>query len=59
MENKFIINPQIGRVKYSISFHDGIKKHNDGSDFWDIKIFKNKVDFNKAIKKYTKESIVQ
>ena len=53
MENKFIINPQIGRVKYSINFHDGIKKHNDGSDFWDIKIFKNKVDFNKAIKKYT------
>ena len=53
MENKFRINPQIGQVKYSISFHDGIKKHNDGSDFWDIKIFKNKVDFNKAIKKYT------
>lgn len=57
MENQFRINPQIGRVKYSISFHDGIKKHNDGSDFWDIKIFKNKVDFNKAIKKYTNESI--
>ena len=59
MENKFIINPQIGRAKYSISYHDGIKKHNDGSDFWDIKIFKNKVDFNKAIKKYTTKKIIQ
>lgn len=59
MEKQFRINPQIGRAKYSISYHDGIKKHNDGSDFWDIKIFKNKVDFNKAIKKYTNESITQ
>lgn len=59
MEKQFRINPQIGRAKYSISYHDGIKKHNDGSDFWDIKIFKNKVDFNKAIKKYANESITQ
>lgn len=59
MEKQFIINPQIGRAKYSISYNNGIKKHNDGSDFWDIEIFKNKVDFNKAIKKYTNESITQ
>lgn len=32
----------IGSSKYTISYHDGKKKHKDGSDFFDIKIFKNK-----------------
>jgi hypothetical protein len=49
---KFKINPQIGRAKYSISFHDGIKTHKDKSEFWDIEIFKTKKAFEKAIKKY-------
>jgi len=49
----FSVNPGIGKVKYSISSHDGVKKHKDGSDFYDIKTFKNKVDLEKAIKDYT------
>jgi hypothetical protein len=57
MEKQFIVNPQIGRSKYSISSYDGIKKHSDGSPFWDIQIFKNKVEFNKAIKRYTTKQI--
>lgn len=44
---QYTINPQIGRAKYSISYHDGTKKHKDGSDFWDIKIFKTKKDLIK------------
>jgi hypothetical protein len=48
----FKVNPGIGKAKYSISSHDGVKKHKDGSDFWDIEIFKNKVDLEKGIKKY-------
>ena len=32
----------IGKAKYVVNFHDGIKQHNDGSPFFDIKIFKNK-----------------
>lgn len=38
---QYKVNPQIGSVKHSISFHDGIKTHKDGSDFWEIRIFKN------------------
>ena len=49
----FKVNPQIGKAKYSISSHDGVKKHKDGSDFFDIETFKNKVDLEKAIKNYT------
>jgi len=32
----------IGTVKYVVNFHDGKSKHKDGSDFFDIKTFKNK-----------------
>jgi hypothetical protein len=32
----------IGKAKYTVSFHDGKKKHKDGSPFYDIKIFKTK-----------------
>jgi len=32
----------IGTSKYSVSFHDGEKTHKDGSEFFDLKIFKNK-----------------
>ena len=39
----------VGTAKYVVSFHDGIKKHNDGSDFFDIQIFKNKEDKTKFI----------
>ena len=46
----FRTQTNIGKVKYSISFHDGKKTHSDGSPFDDIMIFKNKVKFKKAIK---------
>jgi len=32
----------VGLAKYVVTYHDGVKKHNDGSDFMDMKIFKNK-----------------
>ena len=55
----FRVNPGIGKSKYSISFHDGVSKHKDGSDFWGIEIFKNKVDLEKGIKNYTSKGFVQ
>ena len=52
----------IGKSKYTISYHDGKQKHKDGSDFFGIKIFKNKKDlesFRKDLKKqgYIEESL--
>ena len=41
------IQENIGKVKYVINFHDGIKKHKDGSDFYDINTFKNKTNLKK------------
>jgi len=52
----------IGKAKYTVSFHDGKQKHKDGSDFFGMKIFKNKKALNDFItelekKGYLKESI--
>jgi len=32
----------VGKAKYVVSYCDGTKHHADGSDFYDIAIFKNK-----------------
>tara|TARA_B110000238_G_scaffold52849_1_gene57715 strand:- start:186 stop:509 length:324 start_codon:yes stop_codon:yes gene_type:complete len=41
----------VGKAKYVINYHNGIKKHKDDSPFYDIDIFKNKKYFNSFIKK--------
>ena len=38
----FYRQDNIGTAKYTVSHHDGIKTHKDGSPFFDIAIFKNK-----------------
>ena len=39
---RFYVQYNVGTVKYLVNYHNGIEKHNDGSDFYDIKFFKNK-----------------
>lgn len=41
---KYNITYGVGEAKYVVSYYDGVKKHNDGSDFYDVAIFKNKKD---------------
>ena len=41
----------IGKARYIVNFHDGIKKHEDGSNFYDMKIFRNKKDLIQFINK--------
>jgi hypothetical protein len=36
----------IGKCKYVVNFHDGVKTHKDNSPFFDIETFKNKRKFN-------------
>ena len=49
----------IGKVKYVVNFHDGIKTHNDGSIFFDIRCFKNKIKMNDYIKSLLKENYLE
>jgi uncharacterized protein YbaP (TraB family) len=53
------VQHNIGRAKYVLNFHDGVKTHKDGSRFYDIKIFKNKKEFNKAIKDLEKQGYIE
>jgi hypothetical protein len=51
MNKVFYIQNNIGTAKYVVNFHDGVQKHNDGSDFYAIAIFHNK----KKLAKYVKD----
>ena len=53
MSKRFHIQNNIGHAKYVVSYHDGNKKHPDGSDFFDIAIYKNK----KKLTKFTADLI--
>ena len=48
---KYNTQSNIGNVKYVVNFHDGLKTHSDGSEFYDIRCFKNK----KRMKEFIKE----
>lgn len=50
MQKVFYQMNNIGKAKYTVNFHDGIKTHNDGSAFFDIRIFSNKRKLNLFIK---------
>lgn len=39
---QYYIQYGVGTAKYLVSFHDGEKKHKDGSRFFDAKTFTNK-----------------
>ena len=48
----------VGSSKYTVNFHNGKSKHKDGSDFFDIAIFKNKRDLAKKINDLTKKGYI-
>ena len=45
----YYVQSTIGTAKYVVNFHNGVTKHADGSDFYDIRIFKNKKDRDKFL----------
>lgn len=41
-EKRYYTMDDVGKSKYTVNFYDGKKTHSDGSEFYDIEIFKNK-----------------
>lgn len=39
---QFNVMQNVGKVRYLINHHDGVKTHKDGSAFFDITICRNK-----------------
>lgn len=54
-EKTYNIQHNIGKVKYVVNYHDGIKTHKDGSPFFDIKTFNNKEKMNGFIDELKKK----
>lgn len=46
----FTEQSNIGEAKYVVNYHDGVSKYDDGSNFHDIRIFKNLKNKNTFIK---------
>lgn len=55
---QYNITYNVGKVKYLVSFHDGEKKHKDGSNFYDIACFSNKKKLNKFVSELMNEGYV-
>lgn len=51
-------NQNVGNVKYLVNYHDGVRKYNDGSMFFDVKTFKNKKEFEKFQKELIADGYV-
>lgn len=45
----------VGKAKYVVNFHDGVKTHKDGSPFFDIRVFKNQRAKNQFVAKLAKD----
>lgn len=46
----FNIQENIGKCRYVVNSHDGVKIHRDGSPFFDVDILSNKRDLNRLVK---------
>lgn len=49
-EKRYNTMTNVGRAKYVVNYHDGIKTHKDGSPFYDIALFSNEKAFSRFIR---------
>lgn len=55
----FKINPPIGTARHSVSYNDGVKAHEDGSPFFDIKIFRTKIEKARFVRELTNQGYTE
>jgi len=55
----FNIQNNIGKAKYVVNFHDGVKRHKDGSNFFDVVIFRNKKSLTAYLSQLKKEGYAE
>lgn len=56
---EFYVQYNIGKVKYAVSYHDGVQKHRDNSPFYGVEIFKNKKKMDMFIVGLEKEGYTE
>ena len=47
----FTETQDVGKAKYVVNYHDGVKSHRDGSPFFDIAIFSNRTKKDRFVRK--------
>ena len=55
MTKEYFVQHNIGKARYLVNYHDGIKTHKDGSRFYHIKIANNVTDLNSIIAKLNQQ----
>ena len=60
-KKRFSVQYNVGTAKYVVSYHKGgaDNKHKDGSDFFDIKLFNNKKEFEQFKKQLLSEGYLE
>lgn len=58
MKKAFVVQYNIGRAKYAVSYHNGEKTHPDGSPFYDIALFRNMKKLNEFTRQLTEQGYV-
>lgn len=46
----YIVQYNIGRVRYAVSFHNGQTTHKDGSPFFDLHLCRNRRDLARFVR---------
>lgn len=46
----FNVMQNVGKCRYVVNFHDGLKTHKDGSPFFDVHIVSNKRALQRFVK---------
>lgn len=49
----------LGKCKYVVNYHDGLKTHKDGSPFFDIHLTNNKKEHEKFIRTLVNDGYVK
>lgn len=55
----FHTQTNVGKAKYVVSYHDGVKTHQDGSPFFDVAIFSNKKELRRFQDTLLKDGYVE
>ena len=55
----FYIQYNVGKIKYLVNYHNGVKTHPDGSPFFDIATPKNKKDLREFTQNLIKQGYLK
>lgn len=51
----YTLQENVGRARYVVNFHDGTKQHADGSPFYDVRIFTNRMHKDQFVRALVRE----